>query len=189
MHECRDRRSIPQSGNIQVDTRETFLTFRMYGMLDIMSNTLDKTERIGMTSEEKSTWAVAAVTMLIYGWYFIKILGEAASTPVSEIEYQGLLVAMVGVFIVLLIVSHVVIAAVTAATTGGIEGSDVRDHKIDRFGEYIGGYVLGAGMLVVLVLAMAEAEYFWIANAALGIMVLAELVASATKIILYRRGF
>jgi hypothetical protein len=142
-----------------------------------------------MTFEEKSTWAVAAVTVLAYGWYFIKILGDAASTPVNEIEYQGLLVAMVGVFIVLLIVSHVVIAAVAATAGGRIEGSDVRDQKIDRFGEYVGGYVLGAGMLIVLVLAMAETEYFWIANAALGILVLAELVTSATKIILYRRGF
>ena len=161
----------------------------MSSRLYIMSSTLYKTGRADMAFEEKSTWTVAAVTVLVYGWYFIKILGDAASTPVNAIEYQALLLAMVGVFIVLLIVSHVVIAAVTAATTGGIEGSDVRDEKIDRFGEYIGGYVLGAGMLVVLVLAMAETEYFWIANAALGIMVLAELVTSATKIILYRRGF
>jgi hypothetical protein len=155
----------------------------------ILSSALDNARRVGMTFEEKSTWAVAAVTVLAYGSYFIKILGDATSTPVNEIEYQGPLVAMVGVFIVLLIVSHVVIAAVTATARGGIEVSDVRDQKIDRFGEYVGGYVLGAGMLVVLVLAMAETEYFWIANAALGIMVIAELVTSATKIILYRRGF
>jgi hypothetical protein len=161
----------------------------MSGIPYIVSSTLYNARRASMTFEEKSTWAVTAVTVLAYGWYFIKILGDAASTPVNEIEYQGLLVAMVGVFIVLLIVSHVVIAAVAASVNGGIEVSDVRDQKIDRFGEYIGGYVLGAGMLVVLVLAMAETEYFWIANAALGIMVIAELVTSATKIILYRRGF
>lgn len=141
-----------------------------------------------MTFEEKSTWAVAAVTALVYGWYFIKILGDAARTPVAEIEYQGLLAAMVGVFVVLLIVSHAVITSV-AASTGGFEGSDERDQRIDRFGGYIGGYVLGAGMLVMLFLAMAETEYFWIANAALGIMVLAELVTFGTKIVLYRRGF
>lgn len=142
-----------------------------------------------MTFEEKSTWAVAVVTVLVYGWYFIKIIGDAASTPVAEIEYQGLLASMVGVFVVLLIVSHVVITGVAAATTGGIEGSDERDQRIGRFGEYIGGYVVGAGMLVVLFLAMAETEYFWIANAALGILVVAELVTSGTKIVLYRKGF
>jgi len=142
-----------------------------------------------MTFEEKSTWIVATVTLLVYGWYFVKILGDAATTPVSEIDYQSLLLVMVGVLVVLLIVSHVVIAAATAGVAGGIEGSDERDQKIDRSGEYVGGYVVGAGMLVVMVLAMVEAEYFWIANAALGILVLGELVTSGTKIILYRRGF
>jgi hypothetical protein len=138
-----------------------------------------------MTSEEKSTWIVAAATALIFGAYFVKILNDAATIPVSEIEYQDLLAVMVVLFIVLLIISHVVLAAVTkdAGT------SDERDEKIDRFGEYIGGYVLGTGMLAILILAMAEIEYFWIANAALGIMVLAELVTSGTKIIIYRRGF
>ena len=161
----------------------------MYGIPYILLNKLYIVRRVRLTFEEKSTWAVAVVTVLAYGWYFIKILGDAASTPVNEIEYQGLLGAMVGVFIVLLIVSHIVIAAAAAIVNGGIEESDVRDRKISRFGEYVGAYVLGAGMFVVLVLAMTETEYFWIANAVLGIMVLAELVTSATKIILYRRGF
>jgi len=161
----------------------------MYCIPYILSSTPYIARRAGMTFEEKSTWAVAVVTVLTYGLYFIKVLGDAASTPVGEIEYQGLLVAMIGVFIVLLIVSHIVIAAVAAIVNGGLEGSDVRDRKINRFGEYIGGYVLGAGMFVVLVLAMTETEYFWIANAALAIMVLAELVTSAIKINLYRRGF
>jgi hypothetical protein len=161
----------------------------MSGIPYILLCTLDTARSARMTFEEKSTWAVAAVTVVAYGWYFIRIIGDAASTPVNEIAYQGLLVAMVGVFIVLLIVSHIVIAAVASVVNGGIEGSDVRDHKIDRFGEYVGGYVLGAGVFVLLILAMTETEYFWIANAALGIMVLAELVTSATKIIMYRRGF
>lgn len=140
-----------------------------------------------MASEERSTWIVAALTLLIYGWYAIKILGDAAATPVGEIEYQGLLGVMVGVFIVLIIVSHIVLAGITVLG-GQSNDSDERDRKIDRFGEYIGGYVLGTGLLVVLVLAMAETEYFWIAHAALGVLVLAELVTDATKIVLYRTG-
>jgi uncharacterized membrane protein YozB (DUF420 family) len=137
-----------------------------------------------MTSEERSTWIVAAATVLIYGWYAIKILGDAATTPLSKIDYQGLLIVMVAVFVALIVVSHILLAIVTRQ----IDGSDERDRKIDRFGEYVGGYVLGTGLLVVLVLAMAETEYFWIAHAALGVLVLAELVTDATKIVLYRTG-
>ncbi|MDH3261898.1 MAG: hypothetical protein OEM84_13160 [Acidimicrobiia bacterium] len=138
-----------------------------------------------MTSEEKSTWIVAAATALIFGWYTVKILVDAATTPISEIQYQDLLVVMVGVFVALIIVSHIVLAVLTRT----IDGSDERDQKIDRFGEYIGGYVLGTGLLVVLGLAMAETEYFWIAHAALGVLVLAELTTATTKIIVYRKGF
>ena len=138
-----------------------------------------------MTSEEKSTWIVAVATVLAFGWYTIKILSDAATTAVSEIEYQDLLVVMVGVFIALIIVSEIVLAVLARR----LDDSDERDQKIDRFGEYIGGYVLGTGLLVVLGLAMAETEYFWIAHAALGVLVLAELVTATTKIIVYRRGF
>ena len=138
-----------------------------------------------MTSEEKSTWIVAAATVFIFGWYTIKILGDAATNAVSEIQYKDLLVVMVGVFIALIIVAEIVLAILTRK----LDHSDERDRKIDRFGEYIGGYVLGTGLLVVLALAMAETEYFWIAHAALGVLVVAELVTATTKIIVYRRGF
>jgi uncharacterized membrane protein YozB (DUF420 family) len=138
-----------------------------------------------MSSEEKSTWIVAAATVLVFGWYTIKILGDAATTAVSEIQYEDLLVVMVGVFVALIIVSEIVLAILTRK----LDDSDERDRKIDRFGEYIGGYVLGTGLLVVLGLAMAETEYFWIAHASLGVLVIAELVTATTKIIVYRRGF
>ena len=138
-----------------------------------------------MSTEEKSAWIVGVSLILIYSWYFTTILIEAASAPVDTIDYQDLLIAMVVVFIVVVIAGEIALAVITR----GSDRPDERDRKIDRFGEYIGGYVLGAGMLVVLVLAMAESEYFWIANAALGAMVLAELVATVTKIVVYRRGF
>ena len=138
-----------------------------------------------MTSEEKGTWIEATAALFIFGWYTIKILADAATTAVSEIQYEDLLVVMVGVFIALIIVAEIVLAVLTRK----LDDSDERDRKIDRFGEYIGGYVLGTGLLVVLALAMAETEYFWIAHAALGVLVVAELVTATTKIIVYRRGF
>jgi hypothetical protein len=138
-----------------------------------------------MSTEEKSTWIVGVSLIVIYGWYFTTILIDAASTPVDTIDYQDLLVAMVVVFIVIVIAGEIALAAITRRS----DRPDERDRKIDRFGEYIGGYVLGTGMLVVLVMAMNEIEYFWIANAALGIMVLAELVTTVVKIVVYRRGF
>ena len=115
----------------------------------------------------------------------LQTLADAATTPVNEIQYEDLLVGMLGAFIGLVIVSHIVLAILARK----IDDSDERDRKIDRLGEYIGGYVLGTGLLVVLGLAMAETEYFWIAHASLAVLVLAELTTATTKIIVYRRGF
>lgn len=138
-----------------------------------------------MTSEEKGTWIEATAALFLFGWYTITIVRDAATTPVSEIQYEDLLVGMLAAFIGLVIVSHIVLAILARR----LDDSDERDRKIDRFGEYIGGYVLGTGLLVVLGLAMAETEYFWIAHAALAVLVLAELTTTTTKIIVYRRGF
>jgi hypothetical protein len=44
-------------------------------------------------------------------------------------------------------------------------------------------------MLVVLVMAINEVDYFWIAHTALGIMVLSELITSVTKLAVYKTGF
>lgn len=141
--------------------------------------------RIGVSSEEKSTWIVGVSLVLIFGWYFTKILMDAASTPVDAIAYQDLLSLMVVVFVVLVIGGHVALAVINRNTTA----PDERDRKINFLGEYIGGYVIGFGMLVVIVMAMNELEYFWLAHAGLGIMVLAELVTTVTKLVVYKRGF
>jgi len=141
--------------------------------------------RTGVSSEEKSTWIVGVSLVLIFGWYFTKILTEAWSTPVDSIAYQDLLALMVVVFVGVVIAGHVVSAVITRDS----DGQDETDRRIDRFGEYIGGYVLGGGMLVVLVMAINEVEYFWIVHTALGIMVLSELITSVTKLAVYKTGF
>lgn len=123
--------------------------------------------------------------VLLYGWYFIRVFSEAAATPVGEIDYQGRLLVMVGLFVVLVVVSHIVLAIVFKTD----DGADERDRRIERFGEYVGGYVLGTGSLVALALAMSEVAHFWIAHTVLGVLVISELVAVAIKIIVYRRGF
>lgn len=138
-----------------------------------------------MTSAEKGTWVVLVTLVVVYGYYFTKIIAESIATPIGEIDYQAPLVLMVLLFILVVIVGHVLLAIANR----GLDVSDERDRRIDRFGEYIGGFVMGTGLLVTLGLAMAEVEYFWIAHTVLGVLVIAEAVTSAVKIVMYRRGF
>ena len=66
---------------------------------------------------------------------------------------------------------------------------DQRDREIHRFGEYIGQSFVVIGGVAALVLAMAEADHFWIANAIYLAFVLSSVLGCAAKIVAYRRGF
>lgn len=70
----------------------------------------------------------------------------------------------------------------------GSDENDERDRAISRYGESFGGVVLGVGVVCGLGVAMLEFDYFWIANTLLASLVLAELTAMVTRLVLYRRG-
>ena len=67
--------------------------------------------------------------------------------------------------------------------------TDQRDKEIYRFGEYVGRWFVVIGAVAALVLAMAEVDHFWIANALYLAFVLSALLSSAAKLVTYRRGF
>ncbi len=139
-----------------------------------------------MSFQEKSSALMLAVIVVVYGWYFAKILSWALETPVGEIEYQKPMLVTVGALILLAIAGHVAIAL--APSYEG-DRSDERDKIVDLKGEWIGGFVLGSGVLVGLGLAMGEFEHFWIANTLLAGLVLSEVVTSIAKAVYYRQTF
>jgi hypothetical protein len=65
----------------------------------------------------------------------------------------------------------------------------VRDRDIGRFGEYVAGIVLGVGMVGPFILALTEADHFWIANAIYLVFVAQAMVGAVIKLVAYRRGF
>lgn len=150
-----------------------------------------------MTYEEKSTWVSAVVTALVAGGYAIFIAGRLGSGPVEDIAYQVPLLVAIGAVIVLAIVGNILMsigAAVGAeiakpGASKDIDRRDERDERIDRRGELVGYYVMSAGALGVLALAMLRFDQFWIANALFLTFMVGGLVASAVKLVAYRRGF
>jgi hypothetical protein len=139
-----------------------------------------------MSFEEKGAWAYAVIALALATIYFATILGQLQTAAVTEIDYQGRLLAAVGATIALTIVSMIGIGIASPAEAGK---SDQRDKEINRFGEYIGGTALGIGMIVPFGLALAGIAQFWIANAMYLVFVVAGLVGTAVKLIAYRRGF
>lgn len=139
-----------------------------------------------MSFEEKNVWIFAVVTVGAFGTYVVTILGRAQGTPLTEVPYVGAMLWTIGGAIAAAILGRIVVAI---AWPRDADKSDQRDKEINRFGDYVGQSFVGVGAVAALVLAMAEADYFWIANAVYLAFVLSALLGSAAKIVAYRRGF
>ena len=139
-----------------------------------------------MSSEEKRSWIYAVVGVGVAAVYFATVLSEVPGADVTRIAYVRPMLIAIGAGIGLGIVASIAAAIASPREAGR---TDERDRQIHRLGEYVGFYVMSIAAIVPLVLAMAEAAHFWIANALYLAFVLATLASSIAKIVLYRRGF
>jgi cytochrome c biogenesis protein CcdA len=139
-----------------------------------------------MSYEEKGQWVYLAATSIAYGAYVVVVLGQAGATPLPQVDYQPILLWTVGVAVAASIIGRILIEIVRPSES---HRGDVRDRDIGRFGEYVAGMVLGIGMVGPFVLALIEADHFWIANAIYLVFVVQAVVGAVIKLIAYRRGF
>ena len=139
-----------------------------------------------MTFEEKGKWVYLVVTILTYGVYVSIILGQSGNMPITEVPYVSTMLWAILAGIVLSIVGHI---AVAIAKPSEADKKDIRDKQIERFGEYVGGIVLGCSMLAPFWLAIIHADYFWVVNAMYTAFVLSAIVSTTVKLVAYRRGF
>ncbi len=138
-----------------------------------------------MSFHAKST-AIALVAYAVVAiGYVILLVQAAADTPVEEIDYQGLVIGLVVVFVIIAIVGNAWVAARNPAEADTV---DERDRIIELKGERVGGWVLAVGALGALGLAMTDQATFWIAQAILAGLVLGEMASSTSQLVLYRRG-
>ena len=150
-----------------------------------------------MAFEEKLTWVNAIVTVIVAGAYFAIVGARLGDTTVDRIAYQIPMIVAIVASVVLTIVGTIAAAigsAVTAEITGEgsideVDRSDERDKDINRRGELAGYYASSIGLIAALALAMTRQDAFWIANAIYMSFVIATVVSSVTKLVLYRRGF
>lgn len=138
-----------------------------------------------MSFAEKSAWSVLAALLLVYGGYAWVVGGWVRDDTLDEVAWRLVLLATTVPLVLALIVTHVVVAVLNPRSAG-VE--DERDRLFELRAERWGGLTLGAGVVGLLCLALLDASAFWIAHAALGTLVLAELVTSAGRIALYRTG-
>ncbi|KZB80462.1 hypothetical protein AVL48_12760 [Amycolatopsis regifaucium] len=129
---------------------------------------------------------MAVVTICAYAVYLVVVLGRTNSRPLADVFYVAPLLWTVGAAIVASIVLHIAASLLSPEDAGR---KDQRDREIGRFGEHIGQSFVVIGGVAALVMAMAELDHFWIANAVYLAFVLSSLLGSIAKIAAYRRGF
>jgi len=143
-----------------------------------------------MSYEERGQWVYIVAIVLTFGGYAAIVLGQAASVPLTELDYVPTMLWAIGIAIALSIVGRIVMEiAWEMARPGDSHQADVRDRDIGRLGEYFSGTTLGVGMVVPFALTLAEFDHFWIANAMYAAFALSALVGTAVKLVAYRRGF
>jgi hypothetical protein len=135
---------------------------------------------------EKSNWVVLVVAVPTLLVYAAAIGPQVLSQPIADVSWvEPMLVTIVG-FVVANVVGNVV-AAVT--NPGDADKNDERDREIDHLGERVGNWLMIAGAIAALVLAMTRADHFWIANAIFLGGIAGALLSAVIKIAAYHGSF
>lgn len=138
-----------------------------------------------MAYEHKSAWIMAVIAVVGYAGYLVVVLGRAGGGPLVDVAYVAPMLWTMGLAIVGSIVIHIVVGMFAHRDLG----KDQRDKEIGRFGDHVGQSFLVVGALAGLIMAMAEFDHFWIANALFLGFHLSALLGSIARIFAYQRGF
>lgn len=139
-----------------------------------------------MSFQEKSNLAVLAAVSLVFGGYFGLVLPVMAVNGVTPPAAMvgGVLAVMTVALIVLLVVAHILIAALAPKEAGR---EDERDRVIEMRSDARASYVLAAGVFAAMAMLWLEMPPFWVANALLGALTASEIVKGVLRAVAYRR--
>ncbi|MGY6662552.1 MAG: hypothetical protein ACXIVO_09550 [Glycocaulis sp.] len=144
-----------------------------------------------MSFHEKSNALMLGAIVLVYGVYFVLVLGQPLmtgaqiNTETGLVMSNGLMLGSVVALVAIAIAGHVLIAVLAPKDA---DKHDERDKLIEMRGDQRGGFVMAFGAVCAMGLAMIAAAHFWIVNAILAGLVLGEIVKAVSKLIDYRRG-
>jgi hypothetical protein len=126
---------------------------------------------------------VGVPTLLVY---VALVVPQVLGKPMAEVSWVQPMIFAIAGFIVANVLGNIVAAA---SNPREADTKDQRDREIDHFGERVGNWLMIAGSIAALVLAMTMAHHFWIANAIFLGGMAASIVSSVTKIAAYHGPF
>ncbi|MEM9562009.1 MAG: hypothetical protein AAGA93_05295 [Actinomycetota bacterium] len=136
-----------------------------------------------MTFHERSAATIIGALLLVFGGYFVVLIG-GVDRRVDDFAYKPLLILAVVAFTALMTLSHIVLALRSPEEANTL---DERDRTISQRADQVGGTMLGVAVLVVISLTVLEVAHVYIANALLFGLVAAQIASEGSKLWLYRR--
>jgi drug/metabolite transporter (DMT)-like permease len=138
-----------------------------------------------MTYEERTTWAQLLVAIVGTLAYVVIVLGKADGGPLVDVAYQSTMLWVIGLSIVASILLSITFSIVSGERSFR---SDQRDKEISAFGTRMGQAWIVIGALAAMLMAMAEWDWFWIANSIYFGFIIGALFEGVAKVVAYRRG-
>lgn len=139
-----------------------------------------------MSLEERNAWMMLVVAVGGLVVYAALVVAAAAGGPLVDVNYQPLMLWVIGISIVIGIIGAIVNSI--RANLAGEHEADERDRDIARFGTSVSQAFLIIGGLAGMLMAMAEWDWFWIANVIYLGFALSGILEGVAKVVAYRRG-
>ena len=140
-----------------------------------------------MGVREKNAWAMLVIAIAGVTAYLTLLAVNLDGGSPTEVSYQPLMLWTIGLGIAAGIVVHITLS-IRAGLAGENQEADERDRAIERFGTNVGQAFLVIGGLAGLLMALAEWDWFWIANALYFGFVLSAILEGIAEVAAYRRG-
>lgn len=140
---------------------------------------------VAVSYEERGAWVYLVAVVATFAGYVAVVLARADGGRLADVDYVAPLLWSIGISIAVTIAGRI---AIEVVRPGEGTVADVRDKEIGHRGDRITGLVVGVGVVAPLWLALAEADYFWIANAIYAISALGAVIGTAVTLVAYRRG-
>lgn len=144
-----------------------------------------------MSFQEKSIAASLFTTLVVWGFYFYEMFQARMADDLTFASVKGLLIVAMLLTIVISVVVHSVVAAGSALTGEGDDlppPHDERDRTISYKATHISSYLLGAGIVSTVLVAVFSNRLVPTVNTLLAFFVLSEILRYALQLLYYRRG-
>lgn len=142
-----------------------------------------------MSAHERSAWLYGTIAVAGYATYLVLLFAAASGGPLEEAPYREPLIAtVVGSIVAGIVLTIVLNIAIGILGGRGAQRVDVRDQEISQLGERVGNAPLVIAAVGALVLALVEADGFWIANTLYLGFVLSAVLGTVARLAVYRGG-